>query len=148
MSDKRIQLRIVTPDRTVVDIPVEAVGAMGTEGAFTALPGHLPFLTDLRPGLLWYQAEGRIRDLAVSGGFIEIQPGHASVLADSAEYLEEIDVERAERALKKAEERLSKAKNDARSTTDGGDLKDITEASASLNRAATRLKLAARRIVR
>ena len=74
-------------------------------------------------------------------------PEHASVLADSAEYLEEIDVERAERALKKAEERLAKAKTDARSAVDG-DLKDITEASASLNRAATRLKLAARRIVR
>ncbi len=147
MSDKRIQLRIVTPDRTVVDTPVEAVGAMGTEGAFTALPGHLPFLTDLQPGLLWYQAEGRIRDLAVSGGFIEIQPDHASVLADSAEYLEEIDVERAERALKKAEERLAKARTDAQSAANG-DLKDITEASASLNRAATRLKLAARRIVR
>ncbi|MDL2260293.1 F0F1 ATP synthase subunit epsilon [Deltaproteobacteria bacterium OttesenSCG-928-K17] len=145
MSDKKLQLRIVTPDKTVVDAPVDAVGALGTEGAFTALPGHLPFLTDLQPGLLWYRVDGNTRDLAVSGGFIEIKQDSASVLADSAEYLEEIDVERAQRALKRAEERLAKAKEDAKSSEEGA-LKDISRASASLNRASTRLKLAARKV--
>lgn len=145
MSDKKIQLRIVTPDKTVMDAPVEAVGAVGSEGAFTALPGHLPFLTDLKPGLLWYRIDGSNRDLAVSGGFIEVMPDRASVLADSAEYLEDIDVERAERALKKAEERLAKAKAEAKDA-EAGNLKDISEATASLTRAATRIKLAARRI--
>lgn len=145
MSDKKIQLRIVTPDKTVIDGPVEAVGAVGSEGAFTALPGHLPFLTDLKPGLLWYRIDGATRDLAVSGGFIEVMPDRASVLADSAEYLEDIDVERAERALKKAEERLAKAKTEAKDA-EAGNLKDISEATASLTRAATRIKLAARRI--
>lgn len=145
MSDKRIQLRIVTPDKTVIDAPVEAVGAVGSEGAFTALPGHLPFLTDLKPGLLWYRVNGATRDLAVSGGFIEVRPDRASVLADSAEYLEDIDVERAERALKKAEERLTKARAEAKDA-ESGSLKDISEATASLTRAATRIKLAARRI--
>jgi F-type H+-transporting ATPase subunit epsilon len=147
MSDKRIQLRIVTPDKTVVDIPVEAVGAMGSEGAFTALPGHLPFLTDLKPGLLWYRVEGQTRDLAVSGGFIEIQPSRASVLADSAEYLEDIDVERAERALARAMERLAKARAEAKAAEDGT-LADISRAAASMTRAATRIKLAARRVGR
>lgn len=145
MSDKRIQLRIVTPDKTVVDTPVEAVGAVGSEGAFTALPGHLPFLTDLQPGLLWYRANGERRDLAVSGGYIEIMPDRASVLADSAEYLEDIDIERAERALKLAQARLSTAKTAAKDA-EGDQLKDISEATASLTRAATRIKLAARRI--
>lgn len=147
MSDKRIHLRIVTPDKTVFDAQVEAVGAVGSEGAFTALPGHLPFLTDLKPGLLWYRADGSTRDLAVSGGFIEVMPDRASVLADSAEYLEDIDVERAERALKQAEERLAKARSDAKSA-EAGNLKDITEATASLTRAATRIKLAAKRVAR
>jgi len=146
MSDKRIQLRIVTPDKTVVDSPVIAVGAIGSEGAFTALPGHLPFLTDLKPGLLWYRSpDGATRDLAVSGGFIEILPDHASVLADSAEYLEEIDVERAQRALKRAEERLSQAKAAARDA-ESGSLVDISRATMSLTKASTRIKLAARRI--
>ena len=145
MSDKRIQLRIVTPDKVVVDIPVEAVGAVGSEGAFTALPGHLPFLTDLKPGLLWYRSEGHNRDLAVSGGFIEVMPDEAHVLADSAEYLEEIDVERAERALKRAEERLARARAEAKDAEEGK-LTDISRATASMNRAATRIKLATRRI--
>ena len=147
MSDKRIQLRIVTPDKVVVDAPVEAVGAMGSEGAFTALPGHLPFLTDLKPGLLWYRVDGQTRELAVSGGFIEIEPDKANVLADSAEYLEEIDVERAERALKRAEERLAKAKAEAKDA-EAGTLVDISRATVSMTKAATRIKLAARRISR
>jgi F-type H+-transporting ATPase subunit epsilon len=145
MSDRKIQLRIVTPDKTVADIPVEAVGAMGSEGAFTALPGHLPFLTDLQPGLLWYRAEGVSRDLAVSGGFIEILPDKAIVLADSAEYLDEIDVERAKRALKRAQERMAAAKETAARAGEGVRT-DITRATASFNRAANRIKMATRRI--
>lgn len=145
MSDNKLHLRIVTPDKTVVDKPVDAVGANGTEGAFTALPGHLPFLTDLKPGLLWYRGDGETRDLAVSGGFIEVKPDHVYVLADSADYLENIDIERAQRALKRATERLAKAKEDSLSA-ESGSLKEIDDINASLSRATTRLKLAARRI--
>ncbi len=133
MSDRKIQLRIVTPDKTVVDMPVEAVGAMGSEG-----------VTDLKPGLLWFRAEGQNKDMAVSGGFIEILPDKAVVLADSAEYLEEIDVERAERALKRAQDRLATAKATMAEASEG--LKtDVTRATASFNRAANRIKMAARR---
>lgn len=145
MSDNKLHLRIVTPDKTVVDKSVDAVGANGTEGAFTALPGHLPFLTDLKPGLLWYRGDGETRDLAVSGGFIEVKPDHVYVLADSADYLENIDIERAQRALKRATERLAKAKEDSLSA-ESGSLKEIDDINASLSRATTRLKLAARRI--
>lgn len=145
MSDLKLHLRIVTPDKTVVDKPVDAVGANGTEGAFTALPGHLPFLTDLKPGLLWYRGDGETKDLAVSGGFIEVRPDHVYVLADSAEYLENIDIERAQRALKRAKERLAKAKEDSLNA-ESGSLKELSDINASLSRATTRLKLAARRI--
>ena len=144
MSDKKIQLRIVTPDRVVVDKPVDAIGALGSEGAFTALPGHIPFLTDLQPGLLWYRSDGEVKDLAVSGGFIEIMPDHSSVLAESAEYLEDIDVERAEKALKEAQERLNKAKLEAKDA-EQDDLIDISRATFSMTKAANRIKLATRR---
>ena len=145
MSDKKLQLRIVTPDKIVVDTAVDAVGAIGSEGDFAAYPGHIPFLTDLQPGLLWYREDGVVRDLAVAGGFIDIQPNQANVLADSADYLEDIDVERAELALKTAEEKMDKAKADA---TKDDQLKEITEITASMTRAATRLKLVTRRIPR
>lgn len=148
MSDKKIQLRIVTPDKTVVDQPVEAFGAVGSEGAFTALPGHIAFLTDLKPGLMWYRHEGVERDLAVSGGFVEVQPDRISVLADSAEYVEDIDVERAELALKRAEELIAQARAEAQAAEADGKKIDVSRATASMNRAATRLKLATRRIQR
>ena len=147
MSDRKIQLRIVTPDRTVVDAPVDMVGALGSEGAFTALPGHIDFLTDLKPGGLWYSREGQTRELAVSGGFIEVRPERASVLADSAEYIDEIDSDRAARALKRAEELLAKAKA-AGQSGQGGDKTEISQLTASLNRASVRLKLAAKKIPR
>jgi F-type H+-transporting ATPase subunit epsilon len=148
MSDKKIRLRVVTPDRTVVDAPVDMVGALGSEGAFTALPGHIDFLTDLKPGELWYRQAGQTRELAVSGGFMEVRPEEARVLADSAEYVEEIDVERAERAMKKAEEQLAKARAAGQSAQADEGKAEISQLTASMNRAAVRLKLATRKIPR
>ncbi len=107
---KKIHLRIVTPDRTVVDKPVDMVGAVGTEGAFTILPGHTDFLTALRTEALWYRQDGRTKELAVSGGFIEVKPDHVRVLADSAEYSERIDVEKLKLSFKRNKELMVKAK--------------------------------------
>ena len=107
---KKIHLRIVTPDRTVVDKPVDMVGAVGTEGAFTILPGHTDFLTALRTEALWYRQDGRTKELAVSGGFIEVKPDHVRVLADSAEYSERIDVEKLKLSFKRNKELMAKAK--------------------------------------
>ncbi|KXS56095.1 MAG: hypothetical protein AMR96_04575 [Candidatus Adiutrix intracellularis] len=147
MNAKKINLRIVTPDKTVVDTSVDAVGAVGSDGGFTALPGHIDFLTDLKPGVLWYRAEGQTRELAVSGGFIEVKPNYASVLADSAEYIEEIDIERAQQAIKRAESLLIKAKAASQSGTEANKA-EISQITASLTRAATRLKLAVHRLPR
>ena len=137
---KKIHLRIVTPDRTVVDIPVDMVGAVGSEGAFTVLPGHVDFLTDLSSDGLWYRLNGETREMAVSGGFIEVRPDQVRVLADSAEYLEEIDEERAQNALNRNHALLTKAKEAGQSGADNE--AQINQLNASLNRAATRLRLA------
>ena len=107
---KKIHLRIVTPDRTVVDKPVDMVGAVGTEGAFTILPGHTDFLTALRSDAVWYRLNGQTRELAVSGGFFEVKPDHVRVLADSAEYSETLDRERVRLSVKRNKELLVKAK--------------------------------------
>ena len=148
MGDKKILLKVVTPDRTVVNAPVDMVGAVGTEGAFTALPGHIDFLTALKADEVWYRQEGQLREIAVSGGFIEVGPSQISVLADTAEYLEEIDVERARAAKQRAEEELenmmAKAKAAAQNAQDSGRA-EITQAAANLTRAANRLKLAGKR---
>jgi len=142
---KKIHLRIVTPDRTVVDTPVDMVGAVGSEGAFTILPGHIDFLTDLRSDALWYRLEGQTREMAVSGGFIEVKPDHVRVLADSAEYLEEIDVERAQLAFKRNQDLLTQAREAGQS---GTDKEQIRQLNASLTRASVRLKLATKKVKR
>ena len=141
---KKIHLRIVTPERTVVDSPVDMVGAVGSEGAFAVLPGHIDFLTDLRSDFLWFRNEGQTREMAVSGGFIEVKPDHVRVLADTAEYEEEIDRERAQSAFKRNQELMAQAKAAGQSATDAGKA-HIAELSASLSRASIRLKLAAKR---
>ena len=142
---KTLHLRVVTPDRTVVDTQVDMVGAMGSEGAFTILPGHIDFLTDLRSEALWYRHNGQTREMAVSGGFIEVKPDHVRVLADSAEYVEEIDLERAQQSLKRTQNLLDQAKASGQKS---GDKAHLSQLNASLSRAAVRLKLATKRVAR
>jgi F-type H+-transporting ATPase subunit epsilon len=122
------------------------VGAVGSEGAFTILPGHIDFLTALRSDTLWYRQDGQTREMAVSGGFIEVKPDYVRVLADTAEYVEEIDVERAQLAFKRTQELLAQAK--AAGQLDDADRTQISQLTASLDRASVRLKLAAKRVVR
>ncbi|MDR1608756.1 MAG: ATP synthase F1 subunit epsilon [Deltaproteobacteria bacterium] len=112
MSAKEFKLTVVTPDKSFFkDVSAMAVGAIGTEGAFTALPGHVPFLTDLKPGPVWYRdLEGVVDTIFVGGGFVEVLPEKVTILADSAEKLDEIDRDRAEKAILKAQERLAAAK--------------------------------------
>jgi F-type H+-transporting ATPase subunit epsilon len=143
---RKINLCIVTPDRTVINKPVDMVGAVGTEGAFTILPGHIDFLTELRSEALWYRLDGQTREMAVSGGFLEARPDHVRVLADAAEYVEEIDVERAQAAYKRNQELLAKAKAAGQSGDENKEQIDLL--NASLTRASIRLKLAGKKIKR
>ncbi len=104
-----IQLEVVTPERELVREEVESVEAPGKAGYLGILPGHSPLVGQLGSGFLSYAAGGRRRYLAVSGGFIEVLPDQVRVMADVAERAEEIDVERAKRALARAQEELAGA---------------------------------------
>jgi len=101
-----LRLRVVTPERLLLDEEVDEVTAPGTEGEFGVLPNHITFLSSLQPGRLSYKQGGRVRFLAVSGGFAEVRDNVVTILTDSAEFADEIDVERARAALRTAEERL------------------------------------------
>jgi F-type H+-transporting ATPase subunit epsilon len=104
-----LQLTVVTPERLLVREDVESVEIPGKAGYLGVLPGHAAFVGQLGTGILGYAADGHRRSLAVSGGFIEVLPGHVRVLADVAERAEDIDVDRAKAALKRAQENLAKA---------------------------------------
>jgi len=101
-----LRLRVVTPERLLLDEEVDEVTAPGTEGEFGVLPNHITFLSSLQPGRLSYKQGGQVRFLAVSGGFAEVRDNVVTILTDSAEFADEIDVERARAALRAAEESL------------------------------------------
>jgi len=130
-----IKLEIVTAERMVYSEDVDAVVAPGVEGQLGILPSHTPLITMLKSGELIIKKDGKKNILAITGGFLEVRPDKVLVLADAAERAEEIDVERAEAARKRAEQRLAN-----KSEPEINDAK----AQAALLRSLVRLKVAER----
>lgn len=131
-----IDLQIVTPSRLIVQEQVDEVQIPGSEGYFGVLPGHTPLLASLAVGELWYRKGQEKTYLAIAGGFAEVLPDRVTILAQLAERADDIDVERAEAARRRAEERLTHKP--------GADAIDFDRARASLLRSLTRLQVASR----
>ena len=106
MSQK-LKLSVVTPQKQLISEEVDQVNAPGSEGDFGILYDHAPFLTNLRSGQLSYENDGESTTLVIGGGYLEVTDNRVTILAESGEFLHEIDRERAERARSKAEEKLS-----------------------------------------
>jgi F-type H+-transporting ATPase subunit epsilon len=98
-----IELQIVRPDRLLVNEQVDEVEIPGSEGYFGVLPGHTPMLAALAIGEMWYRKGQEKTYLAVAFGFAEVLPDRVTILARIAEPGHEIDVARAEEALKRAQ---------------------------------------------
>ena len=125
-----LQVEIVTAERLVFTGEATAVVAPGSEGQLGILPMHAPLMTSLAPGELIVRNENQETVMAVSGGFLEVRPDRVIILADQAERAEEIDIERAQAARKRAEERVGKEEFDTART------------EAALRRALIRLQVA------
>jgi F-type H+-transporting ATPase subunit epsilon len=108
----QIDLQIVTPEKMLVHQQVDEVEIPGTEGYFGVLPGHTPLLASLAVGELWYRVGQEKTYLSLAFGFAEVLPDRVTILARLAERADEIDIERAEAARKRAEERLAHARQD------------------------------------
>jgi F-type H+-transporting ATPase subunit epsilon len=106
MALDKLDLEIVTPERRVLSETVDEVVLPGVEGYFGVLPGHAPLLAALGVGEVSYRVGGQTRFLVVSGGFAEVLDNRVSVLAETCERAEEIDVERATRSRRTAEGEL------------------------------------------
>jgi len=131
---EQLQLDVVTPDRRVLETPVDMVTVPGLGGELGILPGHTPLISQLQTGVLSYTREGRTFQLHVSGGFVEVNEDRISVLAEIAELPEEIDAARARLAREQMEKTLS-------SWT--GSEEDLQQAQTKLERATVRMQLAA-----
>jgi F-type H+-transporting ATPase subunit epsilon len=103
---EKIKIEIVTPDTLVVSAEVDEITATGTEGEFGVLPGHCHMLSSLKVGAVSYKDGNEEKQLALGGGYAEVGPDKVTILAETAEFAEDIDVERANKALATAEESL------------------------------------------
>ena len=104
-----LTLELVTPDRAVVRESVDEIQIPGSEGYLGVLPRHTPLLTSLQVGALWFRQGDETSYAAVAFGFAEILPDRVTILAQIAERAEDIDVERAQEAERRARERLDRS---------------------------------------
>ncbi|MCH9031672.1 MAG: ATP synthase F1 subunit epsilon [candidate division Zixibacteria bacterium] len=131
------RLKIVTPVKVFYDDEVNSITAPGKLGYLGALTGHAPIITTLQPGLLTVRNHlDTISEMAVSGGFLEISNNVATILADSVEYLSEIDLERAQAAIKRSRDRIKGLYTNEETDQD--------RSAKSLARALNRVNLASR----
>ncbi len=130
-----LRLEIITAERQVFSDDVNTVVAPGVEGELGILPHHAPLITMLKPGELLIRKDSEETYLFVSGGFLEVRPDKILILADACERAEEIDIERAEAAKRRAEERLKTRTPEL----------DVAQVQAALLRSLVRLRVAERR---
>lgn len=135
--ENKLKLEVVTPYGLILSDEVDEVTTAGSEGEFGVLPGHVSFITTLKIGMLTYKKGNEVRYIFVNSGYAEVGPDKVTVLADSAEKSEDIDVERAKAAMKRAEERLKKMEEI-----------DFARAETALERAAIRTQVAEKRTMR
>lgn len=102
----QLTLEVAVPERLLVRETVKQVQIPGEGGYFGVLPGHAPLMSKLGIGVLSFQDGSRMRYMSVHGGVVEVLPDHVRVLADAAEWAEEIDIERAEKARRRANDLL------------------------------------------
>ena len=125
-------LRIVTPDGSLFDGHAEALRLRTSEGYVSLRAGHADYIAALDVGMVSLTRDGVTRNAACGGGFVSVEKGAVRLVATTFEYADDIDVERAELAKARAEERLAQARED----------RDITLAKAKLSRALNRISVA------
>lgn len=130
-----LQLEIITPERIVLKEEVEEITAPTTDGQITILPNHVNLLTAIAPGELIIKKGGKDQFLAVMGGFLQVAEGNVTVLPDYAVESEEIEVEKAEEARKRAQKLMEEK----------GTKEEFAEAEALFKRSLLELKVASRR---
>jgi F-type H+-transporting ATPase subunit epsilon len=130
----KILLEVVTPEKQLLSRQVDEVIAPGSEGDFGVLPGHCHFLSTLRIGELRYRLDDQMNVMAILWGYAEVTPTKVTIMAEIAEKAEDIDVNRAQAAVEKAEQRLKA----------GGLPSEVKEAEISLEKARLRKRIAER----
>lgn len=139
MADS-LTLRVITPERVVLDTTVSSVKFPGLDGLIGVLPKHAHMVSALDSGLLeWSGANGASEDMFISGGFAEVRGNTVRIVTESGELASDIEIERAEKAAVRAKDRLK-----TRRVEEGTAEFDVLRAEASLRRALMRAFVANR----
>ncbi|MDQ0352707.1 F-type H+-transporting ATPase subunit epsilon [Alkalibacillus filiformis] len=129
---KTLTVSVVTPDGPVLEESYDMVSVRAEGGELGILPGHIPLVAPLTISAVRLKKQGNTDYVAVSGGFLEVRPDQVTILAQAAENPSDIDVDRAEAAKQRAEERLNETKSEEI---------DFTRAKLALQRATNRLEV-------
>lgn len=130
-DNKKLHLKITTHEKVVFDADVDEIYSKSTQGEFGVLHNHIPFMCGLDIGITKVVVDGKAIRFTTMGGVFQLVDNQALILTQAAERADEIDIERAEEAKKRAEERLSNIADDM----------DVQRAEIALSRAITRLKV-------
>jgi F-type H+-transporting ATPase subunit epsilon len=125
-----LTLKIITPERVVLEQPVDEVAATAIDGEFAVLPGHIPLVTALANDVLRYKSADGESIVAILGGILEVNNNTVTVLSDAAELSTEIDEARARQAKERSEAQKSQRIDNI----------DVYSAEMAFSRAAARLK--------
>ncbi len=125
------KLRIITPDRVFYEGTADMIEFNTTEGEIGVLPGHIPMTVIIKPGVLTITEKDEVKEAALHSGFVEILPDRMSILAEVVEWPGEIDLERAEAAKRRAEERIKSHTPET----------DMARAETALMRAVARIQV-------
>lgn len=136
MSDKKIEFRIVTPEKVLYQDLVDSVSMPSIEGQITILPGHIPLISAIKPGEVLVKKAGKEVFFSVTKGIVEIDGKTITFLTDAAERAEQIDEKRAEEAKKRAQAVMAEVRHGEEGYTD---------AVAQMERALSREKIARKR---
>jgi len=128
---KELQVEVITPSKTALNIKAESVTIPGTLGSFQVLFNHAPIISTFEIGVIKIVENGNVLLFATGGGTVDVVNNKILILAESFETNDEIDADRAEKALKRAKDRLSKKNQE---------IVDEQRAEAALRRAINRLK--------
>ncbi|CAH0345084.1 F0F1 ATP synthase subunit epsilon [Bacillus sp. CECT 9360] len=131
---KTVKVSVVTPDGPVYDAEVEMISTKAQSGELGILPGHVPLVAPLQIGAVRLKKGNQTEYIAVNGGFLEVRPDVVTILAQSAERAENIDLARAKSAQTRAEKNLQ----------DQQDNIDTKRAELALKRALNRITIAER----
>jgi F-type H+-transporting ATPase subunit epsilon len=104
-----LKLEIVSPERLLVSQTVQSVTIPGTEGYFTVMADHAPFMTTLRSGFITVSSEGKTEVFFVRGGFVDVSPAGLTILAEESVPFSEFDHSDLQQQIKAAEEELARA---------------------------------------